>query len=579
MLHLHPQQFRVNTEIRALHAGGARNVLAVSPTGSGKTVMMADHNLQHPGASLNIAHRQELVGQMSLALARNAVSHRVIGGPGLIRQLVSIHMAEVGRSYFDPMARCGVAGVDTLIKRGEFCKATGKLLKLPDDPWFRQVTLWQTDEAHHLLAENKWGKATLLFPNALGIGWTATPARADGYGLGREADGVFDAMVVGEDMRWHINNGFLTDYRIFAPPSDVDLSEVTITAGGDFSPPKLRKAVHESHIVGDVVKHYLRIAPGKLGVTFAVDIEEATKIAAAFRLAGVPAEVVTSDTPDIARAAILRRFRNREILQLVNVDLFGEGFDLPAIEVVSMARPTASFTLYAQQFGRALRLMLAPEVFARWNDLQPHERLAAIAASGKPAGIIIDHVSNVERHNGPPDRRREWSLARRPRRSAHSGLIGVVPPTTCQECTASYDRTKKACPFCGHVNEPASRSTPAAVDGDLVELDPAVLAAMRGDIERFDLGPEFYPTAPGAANAVHQNFVERTRAQKALRATMELWAGYRKAMGDTDSESLRRFFFEFRSDWLSVMMLPAREADELQRIISGELAKAGVVAA
>ena len=36
---------------------------------------------------------------------------------------------------------------------------------------------------------------------------------------------------------------------------------------------------------------------------------------------------------------------------LVNVDLFGEGFDLPAIEIVIMARPTASFILYTQQFG------------------------------------------------------------------------------------------------------------------------------------------------------------------------------------------------------------------------------------
>jgi DNA or RNA helicases of superfamily II len=187
-------------------------------------------------------------------------------------------------------------------------------------------------------------------------------------------------------------------------------------ATGDFNADQLRKAVHKSHITGDVVAHYLKLAPGKLGVTFAVDVEAATEIAGAFRAAGVPAEVVSAKTPDALRAQILRRFKAREILQLVNVDLFGEGFDLPAIEVVSFARPTESFALYCQQFGRALRLMLSKEAAAVHAHLTDEQRRAAIAASEKPVAIIIDHVNNVLRH-GLPDARREWSLDRRERRS------------------------------------------------------------------------------------------------------------------------------------------------------------------
>jgi superfamily II DNA or RNA helicase len=124
----------------------------------------------------------------------------------------------------------------------------------------------------------------------------------------------------------------------------------------------------------------LRLAPGKLGVTFDTDVDSATETAAAFRAAGVPAEVVSAKTPDALRAQILRRFKNREILQLVNVDLFGEGFDLPAIEVVSFARATESFALYCQQFGRALRLMLAAAAAAVHADLTDEGRRAAIAA-------------------------------------------------------------------------------------------------------------------------------------------------------------------------------------------------------
>jgi len=208
------------------------------------------------------------------------------------------------------------------------------------------VTLCVIDEGHHVLKDNKWGTAFQIFPNAKGLLVTATPDRADGKGLGRHADGLVDAMIEGPTMRDLINQGYLTDYRVFAPPSDLDLSQVTTSADGDYNKAKLKAAVRKSHVIGDVVTHYLRIAPNKLGITFATDVETATDIAAQFNAQGVPAAVVSAKTSDADRVAILRRFKNRELLQLVNVDLFGEGFDLPAIEVVSMARPTQSYGFY-----------------------------------------------------------------------------------------------------------------------------------------------------------------------------------------------------------------------------------------
>ena len=488
---------------------------------------------------------------MSLALARNGVQHRIVGSAALARQIVTVHMAEVGRSYYNPQAWVGVAGVDTLVRRARTDEAGNHIP--PDDPWLRQVTLWQTDEAHHILRDNKWGRTCAMFPNARGIGWTATPGRADGFGLGRHADGVFDAMVTGPSMRWLIDNGFLTEYRIFCPASDVDTSDVPLTASGDFSPPKLREAVHKSHIVGDIVQHYQQIAPGKLGITFAVDIEHAIEITNAFRAAGVPAEVVTSDTPDGLRASVLRRFRNREVLELVNVDLFGEGFDLPAIEVVSMGRPTASFNLYVQQFGRGRRLL-----------------------NGKTHGLVIDHVGNVLRH-GLPDRPRSWSLNRRERRKAFE-LSDVEPMRVCPDCTAPYSRFATACPYCGFVPEPASRAAPECIDGDLIELDPAVLAALRGEVARIDGAP---PVMPGmdhmAANALANNWLARQRAQAALRDTMKLWCGWQEYQGRDLHEIYRRFFHGFGVDAMSAQALNAKDADELRSRIGQALSDAGVV--
>lgn len=489
-----------------------------------------------------IAHRAELVGQMSVAFGREGVRHRVIGPEALRRACVQRHMQEFGRSYYDPNARVAVASVDTLLGVNA------------SDPWLGQVQLWIQDEAHHVLADNKWGKACKLFPNAIGLGVTATPMRADGRGLGRHADGLFDTMVVGPSMRELINAGYLTEYRVFAPPSDLDLSQVTATASGDFSPPKLKSARQRSHITGDVVENYLRITPGKLGVTFDTDVESATETAQEYRLAGVPAEVVSAKTPDFVRADVLRRFAAREILQVVNVDLFGEGFDLPAIEVVSMARPTLSFPLFVQQFGRTLRLL-----------------------EGKTHGIIIDHVENTRRH-GLPDARREYTLDRRERRS-RATATDVIPVRTClnAECMSVYERVYKACPYCGFESPVAGRSAPDQVDGDLIELDPSVLAVLRGEIARVDGDPLYPRGLPIQANAaIARHHQERQAAQRDLRHQIAVWAGWQKHQGRPDSEAYRRFYHQFGVDCATAMTLGATDAQALAGRVTSELLRHNV---
>lgn len=542
---LRPYQSDIKNDIYAAWNSGAVNVLAVLPTGAGKTVTFSDIIHDHQGASCAIAHRQELVSQISLALARDRVRHRIIGPKNVVKLCVNIHMAEVGASYYDPSAHCAVAGVDTLVRRVD---------ELAN--WLQSVTLCVQDEAHHVLESNKWGTAFKMFPNARGLGVTATPLRADGKGLGRHADGLFDVMVEGPGMRDLINMGYLTDYRVFAPPSDIDLSAVNISqTTGDYNPQKLKVAVRKSHVIGDVVKHYLKIAPGKLGVTFATDVETATDIADQFNAAGVPAAVVSAKTPDAERIALLRKFKNRELLQLVNVDLFGEGFDLPAIEVVSMARPTQSYALYVQQFGRALRLL-----------------------DGKQYAIIIDHVGNVERH-GLPDARRGWSLDRRDNRSK-STKSDLVPVKTClnETCLAVYERIYAACPYCGHVTPPSARNAPEFVDGDLCELDPATLAQMRGEIDRVDMDKEVYRQelaakhTPKIGQLAHvKRHAERQEAQAALRHSIAWWAGYQRAMGRDDSESYRRFYFAFGVDVMTAQALNTKEAIDLAGQINEHL--------
>lgn len=551
---LRPYQQDIRDDIESRWLGVA-NVLAVLPTGAGKTVLFSSILADEPGASCAIAHRQELVSQISLALARNGVRHRIIGQDPVIRMIVRLHMEDVGANYVVPNAKCAVASVNTL---------TGKKFAESLKPWLPTVKLWVQDEAHHVLRDNQWGRAAAMFPNARGLGVTATPLRADGNGLGRHADGLFDTMVIGPSMRDLITMGFLTEYRIFAPPSTFHRDQVAVSqTTGDFNLDQMRKAVaasslvvhDEKQIVGDIVQHYQRIAPGKLGVTFVPDIATAETVAEQFNAAGVPAMAVSSKTPDDERCKILRRFKSRELLQLVNCDLFGEGFDLPAIEVVSMGRPTESYGLYVQQFGRALRLL-----------------------DGKDRAIIIDHVGNVMRH-GLPDAPREWSLDRRERRSSGKSDAQTIRACLNPECGAVYERFRDACPYCGTpVPPPAERSRPEFVDGDLFELDPAMLEQMRGAVARVDMTPEAYreqlarqgvPQIGIMANV--KRHIERQETIGTLREAMAVWAGYERAAGLSDREIFRKFYIEHGHDWMTAQTLKRDEALGLAERVMGSI--------
>jgi superfamily II DNA or RNA helicase len=435
---------------------------------------------------------------------------------------------------------------------------------------------------HHVLKDNLWGRAAALFPNARALLPTATPCRADGKGLGRHAHGIVDAMVEAPSMRDIINMGYLTDYRVAVPPNSRfhrEALHVSATTG-DFVREEMVAEVKKAQIVGDVVASYIKFASGKRGVTFCVDVEEAERQAAAFCAAGVPAVALSGNTPDAERHRQLMRLRRGEILQVTNVDLFGEGFDLPAIEVVSFARPTKSFGLYCQQFGRVLRLMLTPDELRGYNSLSDLQRRVVIAASGKPYGLIIDHVGNVVEHK-LPDVPRVWTLDARERSGASSGrTVDEVPMRVCKSvmCLAPYERVHSVCPYCGEpAPEPAGRSRPEQVDGDLTLLDEVTLKAMRGEIAKID-GPAYPPhgVPEYVARAIVKRHHERQGAQKDLRGAIAWWAGWQSAIGASESESYRRFYFKYGVDVASAQTLGAGEAEELAQRVHADLRAAGI---
>lgn len=541
---LRAYQAKLNADVRSAWQSGARAVLAVLPTGGGKTVCFSDIVHDHKALSCTIAHRQELVGQMSLSLARQGVVHRIIAPNDVVGSILSEQRAEFGRTFYNPTALAAVAGVDTLTSRADAITN-----------WAQQVTLATVDEAHHVLRENKWGRALSLFGNALILGVTATPQRADGKGLGAHHDGLFEAMVQGPNTRELIDAGYLCEFEIVVPASDFDVEHLKVTESGDFSPKQLREASKASHIVGDVVEQYLRWAPGKQGITFATDVETANEMAARYRDFGIPAQAISAKTPGEVRNEFVRRFRRREILQLVNVDLFGEGFDVPGVEVVSMARPTMSLSVYLQQCGRSMRL-----------------------SAGKTRGLLIDHVSNYKIH-GLPDRVRRWSLDRRDKRAARQKDPEEIPLTICgnPECCKPYPRVCRTCMWCGWEPEPGpgGRKTVEQVDGDLLLLDAAALAKLRQATQLEapgDMAARVGAVAgPLAAKHALNSQGERIETQRDLSDAIALWAGREKARGRSDAESYRRFYFWHGMDVLTALSQPRADMRAMIQTINKEL--------
>lgn len=534
---LRPYQAQLLHDVRIAWQLGQTPVL-VLPTGAGKTVIFARAVAEHEGVTCVLAHRKELLDQISRALTKENVRHQILAPQPTIRRIVRDQTHRLGRCCYSTTAAVTVASVDSF--------------RRADPAWIDRVSLWVIDEAHHLLRDNKWGKCISKFTNAKGLGVTATPIRADRKGLGAHADGFFDRIIEGPSQRELTLDGHLSPYQLFAPATrNLDLSKVKRGATGDFVGKQLRAAVGRSTITGDVVQQYLRLARGKRGVTFATGVAAAHELAESFMAAGVSAKAVHAKTPPGERQQAIDDLAAGRILQIVNVDLFGEGFDLPAIDVVSMARPTASYALYAQQFGRALR-----------------------PSPGKTHALILDHAGNVHLHRGPPDVPRQWSLDA----AARSDSDGPSPFRVCVRCSAVYPRTLRACPLCAAEPERAERSSPELVAGDLTQLDPEVLAALYDraasidrpeDEVRQEMRARHVPEI-GVKAAVNRHR-KNQNAQGQLRNAIQWWAGYQHSRGLDDPAAMRLFYSRFGIDVLSARSLKAKDANELRRRLDADL--------
>jgi len=375
-LRLRPYQIEAQQAIVEARKRGARAQLVSLATGLGKSVVIATLpellELRPTDVTLVVAHRDELIQQL--------VEKMKAQNPDAV----------VGVEKADDVAseECSiiVATVQTL---------TGVRLNRFITKFGRRIALFVIDEAHHAAAPTYRAildKLALKRPDALVIGFTATPQRGDGVQLAE----IFSDTVYEMDARAAIEAGYLVPVRSYAVNTETDLDAVASRAG-DFVLGQLAEAVDTEERNLAVLDAYQTLTPGKKTLVFTASVEHARNVAKLFIDAGIAAAFASGETPQAEREAIVAGFRGTRIDVLVNCGLYLEGFDVPSIEVIINARPTKSTTLYTQVTGRGMR-PLDEDAFLLSNLPTPDARRVAISQSRKPYAIIVDIVDRARRH-------------------------------------------------------------------------------------------------------------------------------------------------------------------------------------
>ncbi|MGH9291923.1 MAG: DEAD/DEAH box helicase [Acidimicrobiales bacterium] len=322
--------------LRHAASHGARSAYLSLPAGVGKTRILAEvasKVLDRGKRVLWIVHRKELVEQAA------GVLEAVSGAP------VGVVMAE----RHEPAEPVVVGSVQTL-SRGRLAEVLCQ---------GQELGLVVIDECHHALRTNTYGSlvaaAREAFPDVLVFGATATPYRSDRH---RMADLLpicaferpIDEMVEGGflvPMRWH-----LVDL------DDLDLGKVRISRSGgerDFQALDIARACGSRAVVSDLVAETAPMLSERRSVVFGASVPHAKALARAYRKAGLRTGAVFGDMAPSDRTATLSAWRSGRLDLVANFGVLTEGYDLPELSAVVVARPTLSPGLYVQMIGRGLR--------------------------------------------------------------------------------------------------------------------------------------------------------------------------------------------------------------------------------
>lgn len=364
MINLREYQKRMIEEIKhALYQG--KSPFVVSPTGSGKMIIIAALANEIKQDVLIVEHRKELIDQ--------AIEKLELAGekPGIIA---------ADRVDPNPRSRIKVCMIQTIHRRGVSNGAGGA---------FNPAVII-IDEAH-LAAAKSYRGILDQFPNASRVCFSATPSRLDGDGF----TDICDRLILGPSIQQLTSGGFLVPINHVS--FDVaDFSRCRISnLTKDYREDDVASVMDNLTITGEITDAWNRFARNRITVVFAANVNHSKNLCIEFRKRGIRAEHLDGKTDDKVRREVIDRIRKGQTQVLCNCGILVEGFDAPIVSCVVLATATKSISKYLQCVGRGMR---------------PHRE------SGKQDLVILDFGSCEETH-GRPDITRSWTLEGKLKRS------------------------------------------------------------------------------------------------------------------------------------------------------------------
>jgi superfamily II DNA or RNA helicase len=243
---------------------------------------------------------------------------------------------------------------------------------------------------------------------------TATPFRTKR----KEYFGNFiQAVAYAPDISDLIEMGYLIRPRHYGY-GGTSFDDIDKNSSGEFNQQEVIARTLDEDYNLDVANKIYNFARDRKVVLFCAGVSQAHLLAGFMMEKGFASEIVTAKTPQETRNEIYQNLREGKTNCLIGVNCFTEGFDVPSVNCIALARPTNSVALLIQMCGRGLRI-----------------------SEGKEDCLLLDFGGNFQRL-GRIDQKRKAEIC---------PVEPQDPPTKeCPNCGAVLNTFVQVCPECGH---------------------------------------------------------------------------------------------------------------------------------
>lgn len=302
--------------------------LVVAATGIGKTYLSAFDSAKY-NKILFVAHREEIIKQAAQSF-KNVRNSDDIG-------FFYSNQKDTKNSFIFALVQ--TLGKEQYLNEEYFSK-----------DYFDYIIV---DEFHHAVSSN-YKKIIDYFTPKFLLGLTATPERLDS----KDVFALCDYNMVYEvRLKDAINKGWLVPFRYYGIYDETVNYEDIDYKNGKYDDKQLEEALMLNKRGEVILNHYLKYN-SKRAIGFCTSRHHAEYMAKVFNENNIPSAAVYSGEKgeySEERNIALSKLTSGELKVIFSVDMFNEGLDVPAIDMVMFLRPTQSPTIFLQQLGRGLR--------------------------------------------------------------------------------------------------------------------------------------------------------------------------------------------------------------------------------